>query len=681
MSIKPDRGVSVREKKKPGKEVIVPEGVEESFSNSQNRVQALLNALPDLIFIIDKEGIFLDYHAPDPSSLLVPPSRFLGRHFKEILPQDVAEKLEPLIRNVLESGRLHSFEYSMMFSGETHHYEARIVPYGREKVLSIVRDITDRKKMEEVLRETQEKYRQLFDYAPTGIYEIDFQQEKFVTVNDLICAYMGYSREELLSMNPMDVLTEESKKLFYERLEKISNNQPVPDLVEYKIKTKPGSEIWVQLNTRQIYEDGKLKGATVVIHDITAIKLAEAALRESEGHLRSLMENAKEFAIYRLVYDDKNPLGVSVVFVSPSMDDILGPSDRLKFGTWFENIHPDDEKRIKKAQVMAFETLNFDEDMRIFHPKKKEWRWVRVTANGISDQDGRTTYINGIIRDITEEKKAEEALKQAHDHLEQRVKQRTMQLSKSNLRLKEEIKERRQAEEALSRSEVKLRHLSNQLIDTQENERKRIARELHDELGQSLVGLKFQLSKWTKKLEENQLELKVEIEKALKAIDLMTENVRRLSRDLRPSVLEHLGLWEALQWLFDEGVQKYGLQIINNIKDPRFSFSKEQELIIFRIFQEALTNISKHAHARQVLVQVADQGKEALFSIQDDGEGFKLNEITQSASPDRGLGLTVMDERARMAGGTLSLWSEEGKGTKISFTVPVKRGRRRTIPG
>ena len=127
--------------------------------------------------------------------------------------------------------------------------------------------------------------------------------------------------------------------------------------------------------------------------------------------------------------------------------------------------------------------------------------------------------------------------------------------------------ERKRVEDALKRSEKKLRFLSDPLIRAQERERKRISIELHDDLGQSLVGLKFQLCNLPKKLRQDQEGLKTTVEKALKNLDEMTEKVRRLSKDLRPAVLEHLGLFEALRWLFEDASSNYRIKIINDLKN------------------------------------------------------------------------------------------------------------------
>lgn len=280
--------------------------------------------------------------------------------------------------------------------------------------------------------------------------------------------------------------------------------------------------------------------------------------------------------------------------------------------------------------------------------------------------------------DLTGRKRTEEALRETHGTLDQDIKSRPDQLQLANERLQNEIEERKRVETVLRQSKDRLRRLTNRLLSAQENERKRIAVELHDELGQSLVGLKFQLSGFKKKLGGNQEELRQEVEQALNAIDLMTEKVRRLSRELRPSVLEHLGLFESLQWLFEDFSKRYHLTVVNKIKNRECSFYKEQEIILFRIFQEALTNIGKHARADRVLIELTEEGRSAVFSIKDNGKGFNPKSVKGGNPSESGLGLTAMAERAQMAGGAFDIKTEVGKGTLITFSVPVKRTRRQS---
>ena len=140
---------------------------------------------------------------------------------------------------------------------------------------------------------------------------------------------------------------------------------------------------------------------------------AEEELREDREHLRSLIESASNFAVYRLVHDQENPYKLQVVLVSPYLKEIMGIPDPMQFKSWFEHIHPDDRGKMTAANLKAFETFRFDEIYRIFHAPKGEWRWLHAVSNGVLDEEKQTRYVNGIIIDITAQKKAEADLQEA----------------------------------------------------------------------------------------------------------------------------------------------------------------------------------------------------------------------------------------------------------------------------
>jgi len=313
-----------------------------------------------------------------------------------------------------------------------------------------------------------------------------------------------------------------------------------------------------------------------------------------------------------------------------------------------------------------------------FKIKSGKIRLMLWSAEVIELEDKK--FILSVCHDITERKKAEWALKKAKEDLEWKVEERTTVLQNVNRQLQTELIERKRVEGELRKSKDKLRFLSGQFINAQEKERKRISIELHDDLGQSIVGLKFQLCNIPKKLRQDQKELKATMEQAIKNLDGMTEKVRRLSRDLRPAILEHLGLFEALQWLFEDSSKNYQIKIFNDLRKTEYPFSKEQEINIFRIFQESLTNIGKHAKATQVIIEMIEQKKEVVFSIQDDGKGFDLKGLKSRNPIEICLGLTAMDERTRLTGGAIELKSEIDKGTIITFTVPVNPKRKKSRP-
>lgn len=236
----------------------------------------------------------------------------------------------------------------------------------------------------------------------------------------------------------------------------------------------------------------------------------------------------------------------------------------------------------------------------------------------------------------------------------------------------QDIAERKRAEEVLRESEQKLRILTSQILTAQEDERKRISRELHDELGQSLTVLKLSLRAASKHLLEPP-EVKKELEQMSLYLDEVIENVRRLSRALSPAILEDLGLAPALHYLINEFSRHYEIDHDFDLEDLDRLFPKEAQIIIFRIFQESLTNIARHAHAKKVRLAIQQSDGAVRFEVEDDGQGFEVAEVLSRPSMEKGLGLAALNERAKMLGGTLQINSRKGRGTRVTCAIPVRR--------
>jgi signal transduction histidine kinase len=231
----------------------------------------------------------------------------------------------------------------------------------------------------------------------------------------------------------------------------------------------------------------------------------------------------------------------------------------------------------------------------------------------------------------------------------------------------------KQAADALQESEESLHILAGQLLEVQETERRRLSRELHDGLGQSLLVLKFKLSCINAELSPAKQEVCQECQEALKYMDSLINEVRHLSRDLSPGPMEELGLTAALKYLCEESCKHYKIlpqsikiENVDGIYEPLV------ENNIYRIFQETLTNVGKHAEATRISVTVKKQATRVSFTVRDNGQGFKVSEALARQPGERGIGLASMQERVRMMGGTMDIWSREGKGTRIIFTVPRK---------
>ncbi len=282
--------------------------------------------------------------------------------------------------------------------------------------------------------------------------------------------------------------------------------------------------------------------------------------------------------------------------------------------------------------------------------------------------------IQGIVcvaRDIIERKKNEMILQKAHRDLERRVEERTADLSKANAQLLMEIDERKKIEKALRDSRNELRILSSHILTAQEKERRKLSYELHDDLGQSLSLLKMQISSIKRKLNGDQPKLIAECDEMLDYIHFVIENVRKLSRDLSPSILEDIGLSAAIQRLIDDFRKYCDIDADIDIEEIDDFFSSEQQIFIYRIFQELLTNIEKHAEASHVSVSIKNVGGSICFTVQDNGKGFTVERNFDKYSLKTGIGLAAMQERARMLGASFTIRSGESMGTAITFSVPI----------
>jgi signal transduction histidine kinase len=236
-----------------------------------------------------------------------------------------------------------------------------------------------------------------------------------------------------------------------------------------------------------------------------------------------------------------------------------------------------------------------------------------------------------------------------------------------------EITERKQMEEALRQSEASLRHLASQLLTIQEQERTRISRELHDELGQSLMVLKMKMRAIQRQRAGDHTIL-ADCQEVLDNLDGLVENVRRIARDLSPYILADLGLETALHRLLEEFSKHYQitLDLSGNLAGLNQAFPAAHQIHIYRIFQEWLTNIGKHSGASTLRMTVTRGEGEVSFLLEDNGRGFDLEAVQESAASSKGIGLATLGERARLLGGELSIASEPGKGTRISLVLPTR---------
>jgi PAS domain S-box-containing protein len=348
-------------------------------------------------------------------------------------------------------------------------------------------------------------------------------------------------------------------------------------------------------------------------------KRVEAALRESEERYRELFENARD-AMY--VHD----LDGTYISVNHAAEELSGYSREEIVGHSFtEFIATEHIKQVRNnfcGKIATRGQTSYEVDVIAKDGRRVP---VEVSSRAIYE-NGVIVGVQGTARDITERKQAQDALQM----------------------------------------------FSRQLIEAQEEERRRIARELHDQIGQVLTAVKMNLH--TVQRVCNGTDEGAHIKDNIEAVDEALRLVRDLSVDLRPPLLDDLGLVTALRWYVDRYAKRTGIaaEVIVELKDPNERFSREVETACFRIAQEALTNVVRHARATDALVSLRKEDAILILSVKDDGIGFDHEALQRRAPRAATLGLLGMQERAHAAGGVLEIHSRVSKGTEIRLELPLE---------
>jgi len=329
-----------------------------------------------------------------------------------------------------------------------------------------------------------------------------------------------------------------------------------------------------------------------------------------------------------------------------------------EYGFILDHLKMDEEKNFLREDVYAIYD-KIDAVLEEISSQSNDIAQHEVTkVESILAQTWRTTVIIWLVTSIIYAMLAYEIIMAA--------KLQIKAIEDSNVELEEMANELRKSEERLHR-------LSQDLFTVQENERRRIALELHDELGQSMAALKLQVGTVARRLGTAAAdELKTNCEEMRTTINQIIENVRRLARDLSPVVLEDLGLQAGIEYLVNNFSKIYNVKVRYKHTDINHLFNEDSQRLIYRILQEALTNIAKHAEAEKVSITIEELDRAVRFEVRDNGKGFNVQKTLDKKGTDRGMGLEAMAERVRILGGKINIVSRPGIDTTISFIAPIK---------
>jgi PAS domain S-box-containing protein len=520
-------------------------------------------------------------------------------------------------RHRRKDGRIFDVEVSVQYQADEGGW-----------FVSFMRDITERKRAEESLRKNEKKLRTILQTAMDGFWMADLQGQ-LLEVNETYCRMSGYSAEELLTMSVSDLKADGTDEATAARIRKV--RALGEDRFEARHRRKDGSVFDVEIGVQYQPDDG---GRLVVfLRDITRRKKAEAELHEANAILKAAMDQSGAGIA---IADAPNGM---IRYVNEAGLRIRGGDREAlvnKIGineytaTW--QMMGLDGRPLQPDEIPLARAILYGEtcSRELLFCRAGENRFVLAHAAPITDATGIITAGVVVFVDITEHKRTAETL----------------------------------------------RILSSRLLTAQEDEQRRIAMELHDQTGQDLSVLKLHLATLKTRLRKDQANLKEAFQKVLTVTDGIIEDVRRLAHGLSPSQLEALGLNAALGALIRNFSEKTGIPIHYDLNALENIFPPETQIVLYRIFQEALTNIYKHARAKSVLIKADRQSNTVFIKIKDDGQGFDPDSYARRdpADVERGMGLSAMELRATMIGAGLKIFSQPGKGTEIILLVPA-RGR------
>jgi PAS domain S-box-containing protein len=412
---------------------------------------------------------------------------------------------------------------------------------------------------------------------------------------------------------------------------------------------------------RLISENARLRErlATARASERASRRLEKASRKEKEA-LTSILENV--------------PCGVGVckgsfgrsIYQNPEFTRITGYGieDLRDVRTWLLKAYPD--RLYRRGVAEDWKHLReLDEKSKVLKVTCKDGEVKDVEIKSVPLADGLTV---ATFSDVSRRERAEAALREARQHLESLVEERTVELREANRQLTAQIETRKRTEKALQESREQLRNLSQHLQHAREEERKRIAREVHDELGQALSVLKIDAKFLGDAIGSADPDLRSQAQALADGLDSIVQMVRKICTELRPAILYHFGLAAAIEWQAKEIEKRAGLGCTLVLPTRDVALDHDLGTAVFRIFQEALTNVVRRSHATRVKVSLSVDNGVVVLRIKDNGKGVNEEDI----SSPRSLGISGMIERARFWNGRISFKGWPGKGTTVTLRVPAR---------
>jgi PAS domain S-box-containing protein len=630
------------------KEIARRERVEEDLRRQKEILETIFDHIPMMINFVDRHGQI--------QLLNREWERTLGWSLEEIRSQNIdilaANYPDPeyrkQVRDFVQNSNAEWADFkTTVRDGRVIDTSWAMLHLSDGTGIGIGQDITKRKRAEEALRESEERFRQLAENISDlfWIKTSDFKR----------ALYLSPVYESMSGRSPEDRYLDEDSQSFLntilpedrEKMAEIMRRGAEAEFdLEFRIRRPDGSLRWIRDRGFPIRDQsGKIYRVAGIAHDITERKLAEEALRDSEERFRQIAENIHE--VFWLTTPDLS----RVLYLSPSFQNLIGRPFELEdqnagIETLLNLVHPHDLPRV--MDLMQRPGVEFDIEFRIQRDDGSV-RWIRDRGFPVRDESGAVCRIGGVVEDITDRKVADDRLRASSDQL---------------------------------------RALSASLQSARETEATRIAHQIHDELGGLLTGLRWELEALDKMIQQagaaahqdaSRLNpMRDKLATMVGLIDTTINVVRHIASELRPSILDDLGLLEAIEWQIQQFQARTGIQCVYDCALQSIPLGEQQSTAMFRIVQEALTNILRHAQATRVGVAMREEDGMFILTVTDNGRGITPAEVLSKGS----LGLLGMRERAHLIGGGVDIVGLKGTGTTLHVRIPLgKDSREESAPG
>jgi PAS domain S-box-containing protein len=571
----------------------------------------------------------------------------IGQHITLIVPWERRSEEEDILRRLARGERVEHFETVRRRKDGSYLDLSLTISPIRDAVGKVIgasnvaRDIGERKRIEAALRESEERFRAIVETTPECVKLISADGTLLHMNRSGLEMVGARSADEVVGKNVYDLIAPEDRDRFQAFNETVCRGER--GSLQFDIVGLEGKRRQMETHAAPLRNPDETVVHLAVTADISERKKAEELLRKSEERFRALV-TASSDVVYRMSPDwsemrELDGRGFIADTGKPRKD-------------WLnEYIHPEDQPIVLRTIREAVRTKSMFELEHRVRQTDGTLGWTNSRAVPLLNANGEILEWFGAATDVTARKEAEESFRKLAQTLDAEVRTRTRELEEQSNQVRE---------------------LSWRLLRSQEEERRHIARELHDSAGQTLTVLGISLAQLVQKTGRNAPELATEAEQIQETVQQLHREIRTTSYLLHPPLLDENGLYSAISWYVQGLLERSGLEVRLDVSKEFGRLPHEMELVIFRLVQECLTNIHRHSDSETASIRIARESNQITLDIRDQGKGMSPARLVEIQSGRSGVGISGMRERLRQFDGTMDIESDSS-GTRVFATVPLPK--------